>query len=130
MYLDSSAIVKLVVREAESDALLALLSGWPDRISSALARTEVIRAVRRAGVPGGARRAAAVLARIALVRIDDEVLRAAAGLPPTTLRTLDAIHVATAVSVGAEIGALVTYDAGMRHAASLARVKTLSPGRD
>ena len=74
LYLDSSAIVKLVVAEPETAALRAFLVAWPDRVTSALARLEVLRALRRAAVPAAVRRRAVrVLARIALVRIDEPV---------------------------------------------------------
>ena len=49
LYLDSSALVKFVLSEPETDALVKFLTGWPERISSVLARVEVLRAVRRAG---------------------------------------------------------------------------------
>jgi hypothetical protein len=83
LYLDSSALVKLVVAEAETPALLAFLARWPDRVSSVLARVEVLRAVGRAAAPAAVRRRAArVLARVALVRIDEPVLAAAARMRP------------------------------------------------
>lgn len=127
LYLDSSAIVKLVVKERESRALFELLVDWPERVSSALARTEVVRAVGRAGSPAEARRAEALLSRIVLIRVDDAVLRVAARLAPKALRTLDAIHVATALSLGEDLGALVSYDAPMLAACALARITTLRP---
>lgn len=79
LYLDSSALVKLVVAEPETTALLEFLAGWPDRVSSALALVEVRGAVKRIGAgPAVRRRATRVLARVALIRIDDAVLAAAA----------------------------------------------------
>jgi len=127
LYLDSSALVKLVVAEPETTALLAFLAGWPHRISSALARVEVLRAVKRAGAgPAIGRRATRVLARIALIRIDDPVLAAAARVPPPELRTWDAIHVATARSLDGLAG-IVTYDARLGRAAARARIKVWSP---
>src|SRR5215472_6136074 len=94
-YLDSSAIVKLVVREPESTALRAYLRGRRPLVSSALARTEVARAVLGLG-PAVARRAQEVLDRIELVRVNDRVLMAAGNLLPMDVRSLDAIHLATA----------------------------------
>jgi len=91
LYLDSSAIVKLVVPEPETKALRDLLRSWPERVSSVIARIEVERVARRIG--GGAiRRAHSVLSRLALVEMDEAVVRTAAALQPAELRTLDAIH--------------------------------------
>ena len=127
LYLDSSAVVKLVVAEPETPSLLEFLAGWPHRVSSALARVEVVRAVKRIGAgPAVRRRATRVLARIALVRIDDAVLAAAARVLPPELRTLDAIHVATARSLDGVAG-IVTYDARLGRAAARARFKVWSP---
>lgn len=127
LYLDSSALVKLVVTEPETPALFEFLGGWPHRVSSALARVEVLRAVKRTGAgPAVRRRATRVLARVALVRIDDAVLAAAARVPPAELRTLDAIHVATARSLDGLAG-IVTYDARLGRAAERARFKVWSP---
>ncbi len=127
LYLDSSALVKLVVAEPETPALLEFLARWPHRVSSALARVEVARAVNRAGArPAARRRATRVLARVALVRIDDPVIAAAARVTPPELRTLDAIHLATARSLD-DLAGIVTYDARLGRAASSARLKVWSP---
>jgi predicted nucleic acid-binding protein len=127
LYLDSSALVKLVVAEPETAALLQFLRGWPHRVSSALARVEIARAVRRTTTGTAVRRRAArVLARIALVRIDDPVLAAAARVLPPSLRTLDAIHLATARSLE-ELAGIVTYDGRLARAAARSRVKVFSP---
>ena len=129
LYLDSSALVKLVVAEPETPDLLQFLAGWPHRVSSALARVEVLRAVKRTGAgPAVRRRAARVVARVALIRIDDPVLAAAARVAPPELRTLDAIHLATARSLDGLAG-IVTYDARLGRAASRARFKVWSPGQ-
>jgi hypothetical protein len=119
-------LVKLVVAEPETTALLAFLAEWPHRVSSALARVEVLRAVKRAGAgPAVRSRATRVLARVALIRVDDPVLAAAARVPPE-LRTLDAIHLATARSLDGLAG-VVTYDARFSRAAGRARIKVWSP---
>lgn len=128
VYLDSSALVKLVVHEPETTALLEFLAGWPYRVSSALARVEVLRAVKRTGAsPAVRRRAVRVLARVALIKIDDPVLSGAARIAPPGLRTLDAIHLATASSLEGLAG-VVTYDARLGRAAARARFKVWSPG--
>ena len=72
VYLDSSEIIKLVVREPESDALLAALEPWPDRVSVALVRVDVHRALRRSGQTKAAyTRADEVLDSLVLIRLDD-----------------------------------------------------------
>lgn len=130
LYLDSSALVKFVLPEPETDVLVALLEGWPERISSALARVEVLRAVRRAGVEEIARwRAEEVVARIGLFGIDAPILSMAARLEPPELRTLDAIHLATALSIGEELGGMVSYDARLLAAAASSGITVLAPGK-
>jgi len=98
-YLDSSAIVKLVVREAESTALLRYLRRRQPLVSSALARTEVARALLGFGA-AVMRRGQDVLERVELVRVNDRVLTVAGAVPPPELRSLDAIHFATASILG------------------------------
>ncbi len=115
-YLDSSAIVKLVIAEPESGALRRYLRRRKPHITSALARAEVARALLSLG-ENTQRRGEAVLARIDVVRISDTVLRAAGGLLPADLRTLDAIHLATAQQLGQDLARLVTYDTRMQAAA-------------
>ena len=127
LYLDSSAIVKLVVPEPESVALRRLLRSWHERVSSVVALVEVERAARRIG--GGAiRRAQTVLQRIGLVELDDEVVRVAASLRPAELRTLDAIHLATALSLGKDLGAFCAYDSRLaKTATALKLIEVLEP---
>ena len=115
-YLDSSAIVKLAVREPESAALRRYLRRRQPLVSTALARTEVLRALLPAG-DQAITRGRAVLQRIDLVRVNDRILNAAGILRPLELRSLDAIHLATADELGDELRALVTYDDRMVTAA-------------
>jgi predicted nucleic acid-binding protein len=129
LYLDSSALVKLVVSEPETEALLLVLAEWPDRVSSELAAVEVPRAARRAsGDPAVHRRADQVVAGLHLLRLGAAVLKRAAELGPTRLRTLDAIHLSSALEVGADIGAFVAYDADLGRAAAAAGLRLLAPG--
>lgn len=126
LYLDSSALVKLVVPEPESGALREALRAWPERVSSVVAEIEVERVARRIG--GGAiRRARNVLARLGLVELDDEVRSSAAALRPPELRTLDAVHLATALSLGEDLGALCAYDQRLAGAATAAGAIVLMP---
>ena len=125
-YLDSSAIVKLVIDEPESGALRRFLRRRRPLLSSALARTEVLRALILEGEVG-ITRGRSVLARLDLVRVNDRVLSAAALLLPPDLRSLDAIHLATAQQLGGDLGQITTYDDRMISAAQLLGLKTSSP---
>jgi len=125
-YLDSSALVKLAVRESESLALRRYLRRRQPLISSALARTEVLRALLHAGDEAVAR-GRGVLQRLDLVRVNDRILNAAGVLRPFELRSLDAIHLATANELGDELSALVTYDDRMVTAAKQLGFKIAQP---
>ncbi len=126
IYLDSSAIVKLAIREPESGALRQCLRGRRPWVSSALARTEVMRAL----LPHGesARKAGRrALASVDLLRVDNRVLDLAGGLLPFELRTLDAIHLASAQRLGVDLGRLCTYDDRMREAAEALGIAVVAP---
>ncbi len=127
LYLDSSAFVKLFVEEAESAALRAFLETQDVRfVSSALLRTESLRAVRHLG-PDALALIREGLRRVDLVGLDDRVLDAAGSLAPDVLRTLDAIHLATALSVGDDLESIVTYDDRMIDSARLLGLSAASP---
>ena len=126
VYLDSSALVKLVIAEPESPALRRYLRGEAERASCALARVEVLRAVRAHG-PAALTRARRLLQRLSLVRIDDTLLEAAATLDPSIVRSLDAIHLAAAQIFGDEMTALITYDGRMATAATLLELQVAAP---
>lgn len=127
LYLDSSAFVKLAVEEPETAALQAFLAdGAVRRVSSALLRTEALRAVRHLGADALAT-VREGLRRIDLVVIDDRILDAAGTLEPRVLRTLDAIHLATAMAVGDDLDTIVTYDDRMVEAASFLGLSTATP---
>lgn len=117
VYLDSSALVKLVVEEPESAALRRYLRRRRPIVSSALSRTEVVRAVFQEGEDGVAR-ARDVLSTIELIRVNDRVLIAAGVLRPADVRSLDAIHLATAQLLGADLGRLIAYDGRLLDAAA------------
>jgi predicted nucleic acid-binding protein len=126
-YVDSSALVKLAVRERESQALRRHLARRRPLVCSALARVEVARALMALGEQA-IRRGEEVLSRIDLVRINDRVLRAAATLAPAELRSLDAIHLATAQQFGSELHRIVTYDTRMTGAAEALGWRVEQPG--
>lgn len=127
LYLDSSAFVKLVVEEAETTALRTFLASLgARRVSSALLRTESLRAVRHLG-PDALATVREGLRRVDLIGIDDRILDAAGTLESQVLRTLDAIHLATAMAVGDDLEAIVTYDERMVDAAKLMGLSTATP---
>jgi len=125
-YVDSSAIVKLAVAEPESKALRRYLSRRGPLVSSALARTEVARALMPSG-PEAVARGELVLRRIQLVRVNDRVLRAAGRMTPAELRSLDAIHLASARELGLPVRQIVTYDERMADAAKACGWAVSSP---
>lgn len=129
LYLDSSALVKLILPEAETGALLTALGDWPQRITSEIAAVEIRRAARRAsGDEAVRRRADEVLAGLHLLRLDAAILDRAARLEPETLRSLDAIHLASALSIGDDLGAFVAYDRALAAATRQAGLTVLAPG--
>jgi uncharacterized protein len=127
VYLDSSALVKLVIAEAESAALQAWIQPSMTLSSCALARTEVMRAVRDAG-DGAIGRARDVLQGLDLIRLDDGLLEAAGLIGLPTLRSLDAVHLAAAVTLGDDLATLVTYEQRMAEGARALGLSVASPG--
>lgn len=126
-YLDTSAVVKLLMRERETRALRRELRRWPRRASSSLLRVELLRAVKRAGIPALGAPARRQLAAISLIRIDEPLLDRAGDLDPPSLRSLDAIHLATALALGNDLGTVVTYDQRLIRAAAALGLPTASP---
>ncbi len=128
VYLDASALVKLVAEERESPGLEEFLGPRPLRVSSVLARVELLRSVGRSTLGiAGKRRAEDVLSRIALVRLSDDILGVAGELEPPPLRALDALHLATALSIGPDLAEFVTYDRRLADAASGAGLDVVAP---
>jgi uncharacterized protein len=132
-YADTSALVKLVRDEPESQALRAFLAD-ADLVSSDLTLTEIPRAVRRAVDDDPAlpldlllERAGVLMEAIALRPVDRPLLLAAGALDEPALRALDAIHLASALDVH-PVDAFVTYDERQAAAARLAGLRTMAPG--
>lgn len=129
-YLDTSALVKLVVRESESAALQDWIRAGRDTgtslTTSTLATVELTRAARRHSA-AAARTAADLLPRLDHITMSSDVLRDAARLEPATLRTLDAIHLASARLVAASLSAFVAYDERLLDAARTAGLAALVP---
>jgi predicted nucleic acid-binding protein len=135
VYIDTSALVKLVVREAESDALERALPDLGELATSAITTIVLARAVARARADGTAEVAddytiLALLAALAEVPLDVEVRSAAASLTPIELRTLDAIHVASALTLADDLAAVLAYDKRLQDAARSRGITVLAPGSD
>jgi uncharacterized protein len=129
-YLDASAIVKLATDEPESAVLRAWLSSSSPRVTSRLSTVEVARALRRLGEESVALGRVAVeeaFRSVAIVELDAAIAARAASLSPTTLRSLDAVHLASALSFGDEVSTLVTYDARLADAARAAGLEVVAP---
>jgi uncharacterized protein len=118
--------VKLPLQEPEHEALLAALVGWDGYVSSVLLGVEAIRACGRYG-EGYAKEARSFMADMSLLPLDDAVLDAATSVDPAQLRSLDALHLATALSVRDDIGAFVTYDRRLAGAAMAHGLPVLQP---
>jgi predicted nucleic acid-binding protein len=125
-YLDSSALVKLVLEEKETAALTSFLREWPARVSSVVAYVEVHRASRREAVEATLR-AEEVLELVNLIELDHAILDTARAVEPADLRSLDAIHLASALSLGADLGAFASYDRRLNEAAERAGLEVLTP---
>jgi predicted nucleic acid-binding protein len=130
-YLDASALTKLAIDEPESTALRRFVRSSVSRAAaSVVAEIETRRAVRRAGGPHRHRdRLEQVLFGVEAIELDDAIRRRAALVEPFELRTLDAIHLASALSLGDELESFVCYDARLSAAAELNGLPLLAPGR-
>jgi predicted nucleic acid-binding protein len=129
IYLDSSALLKLVRAEAHTPDLLEWLADRSDAllVSSALAQVEVLRSCRRID-ERLLRTGRAVIAALHLIPLDDGVLAAAAELPGADLRSLDALHLMSALQLGADLVAFVAYDARLVNAARAHGLAVAQPG--
>lgn len=136
-YLDSSALIKLIVDEPETPALESTLGDSQGLVSSEIGLVEIPRAVNR--LTSGLRRAQrealfeaaeSVLRGIAFVPLRRELLNAAATFPQVWLRSLDAIHLASALEVAEDVEAMLTYDRRQAAAATHAGLPVDAPGAD
>jgi predicted nucleic acid-binding protein len=132
VYADTSALVKLVVAEAETAALTAAATAWERIVTSEIAAIELHRAATRARADGRAevsddRTVMALLAALDLVPLTDDVRALAATASPPELRTLDAIHLASALTLEGAVDLFVTYDDRLTEAAKRAGLTTGRP---
>ena len=130
IYVDTSALLKLVQDdESEGPALRTYLVGatYPLLVSSSLIAVEARRGVLR-GRPDGLPKVDLLLAEISQIGISDAVIENASRLPGPHLRTLDAVHLATALLIRDDVEAVLTYDVRLRDAAASHGLKTAAPG--
>ena len=126
VYLDTSAFMKLVMPEPESVPLRAHLRQWRVRVSATLLCTEALRTAARAS-PTRLQSVKRQLRGLVLINLDRDLLLRAGTLVPPDLRSLDAIHLAAALSIGDELGELLTYDTRMAVAARAHGIIVASP---
>ncbi len=119
--------MKLVVEEPESVALRAYLSEREPLYASRIAAVELRRAVMRQAERAADEQAELVLGALRMIELDDEMSRAAGEAGPSTLRTLDAVHLSAALALGDECDAFVSYDTRLNAAARRAGLEVRSP---
>jgi predicted nucleic acid-binding protein len=127
LYLDSSALVKLVRREPETDALVAALPPDAKLVASEIAEVEVLRALRRAAGDTTAGPGRSALESVRLLPLSPPIRQRACELAPAELRALDAIHVATALHLGDLLEGVYAYDNRLIEAAEGAGLRVLAP---
>jgi predicted nucleic acid-binding protein len=126
VYVDTSALGRSLLDEPEKPAIESALEAFERSVSSSLLRTELRRlGFRRAMLD----RADALLAGVSLIKVDDEILSSAETITPSTVATLDAIHLATAVRLkeAGKLNALMTYDKQLAEGAREHGIEVLSP---
>jgi predicted nucleic acid-binding protein len=111
LYVDSSAFVKLVLVEPETLAMVAALEGAERLVASEILEVEVMRATRRGG--GDVALAREQLEMVRLLPLSQQIRRRAADLTPPSVRSSDAIHIATALELGVRLDGVYTYDERM-----------------
>jgi uncharacterized protein len=126
-YLDTSACFKLVITEDDSAALRSWIDeGSPRFVASDLLRVETLRACRRQSTQAIVR-AREVLESITLIPITTTLSQAAAHVDPLDLRSLDAIHLATALALGDDISGILTYDSRLAQGAEAHGLRVITP---
>ncbi len=126
-YIDASALVKLFKAERETDAFRATLGDWPVQVASELIRVEAICTARRLDDEDVLRRAEEAIKRINLVPISPEIIELAMGTHTPPLRAMDAIHLATALTMREDLGAFFVYDSDLSAAARAQKLNSLAP---
>ncbi|HEY1875298.1 MAG TPA: type II toxin-antitoxin system VapC family toxin [Steroidobacteraceae bacterium] len=126
-YVDASALVKLFKAERETNAFRAALSDWPVQVASELIRVEAVCTARRLGGKEVLQRAHAAIERINLIPISPEIIDLATAAHTPPLRAMDAIHLATALTMREDLGAIFVYDSDLHAAAQAHHLNPLAP---
>jgi predicted nucleic acid-binding protein len=133
IYIDTSALTKLLIAERETPELQAWLATQCDQgefaATSALGRVELMRVVARYGEPGQSERARYLLDGLDILPLTEPVIALAETVGPPTLRSLDAIHLASAAQIEQELTAFVTYDHRLLEGCREVGLATASPGQ-
>lgn len=132
IYLDTSALTKLLIDEPETSELRAWLNqqiaSGEYLATSVIGRVELMRVVTRYGEPGQVERARYLLEGIDTLTLTDSVIALAETIGPATLRTLDALHLAAAAGINQDLTAFVTYDRRLLNGCHEVGLMTASPG--
>jgi uncharacterized protein len=126
-YVDASALVKLFKPELETAAFHRAMGEWPVQAASELIRVESICTARRLGGEEVLERARAALERIELVPVSPEIIELATDAFTPALRAMDAIHLATALTMRDDLGAVFVYDSDLHAAAQAEGLNVIAP---
>jgi hypothetical protein len=126
-YVDASALVKLFKAERETEAFRAALADWPVQVASELIRVEAVCTARRLGDDDILQRANATLERINLIPLSPEIIELATDAYTPPLRAMDAIHLATALTIREDLGAMFVYDSDLHAAAQAHDLNPVAP---
>jgi uncharacterized protein len=126
-YVDASALVKLFKAERETAAFRSALSEWPVQVASELIRVEAMCTARRVGGQDVLERAIAAVERITLIPISPEIIELATAAHSPSLRAMDAIHLATALTIRGDLGVFFVYDGDLHGAALAHALNPLAP---
>lgn len=126
-YVDASALVKLFKAERETDAFRTALADWPVQVASELIHVEAICTARRLGGQDVLQRAHATLEQINLIPLTPDIIELATDAHSPPLRAMDAIHLATALTMREDLGAIFVYDSDLHAAAGAHRLNPLAP---
>lgn len=126
-YVDASALVKLFKAERETQAFRTALTDWPVQVASELIRVEAICTARRLGGRDVLQRANVALERINLIPLTAEIVELATDAYTPPLRAMDAIHLATALTMRDDLGAMFVYDSDLHAAAGAHHLNPIAP---
>jgi predicted nucleic acid-binding protein len=126
-YVDASALVKLFKAERETEAFRTALAAWPVQVASELIRVEAICTARRLGGQDILHRTRAALERINLIPLSPEIIELATEAHTPALRAMDAIHLATALTMRDDLGAMFVYDSDLHAAAQAHNLNAIAP---